>query len=128
VRVLLDAHAFIWWVLDTPSLSDSAREILGDGENDVILSTASCYEIAYKAEIGRLELPEPPEPYIRSRLIANHFRSLPVDLSHALRAATLPWVHRDPFDRILVAQAQVEDLPILTADPAMSYYDVETIW
>jgi PIN domain nuclease of toxin-antitoxin system len=128
VRVLLDAHAFIWWVLDTPNLSDSAREILGDGENDVILSTASCYEIAYKADMGRLELPEPPEPYIRSRLVANNFRSLPVDLSHALRAATLPGVHRDPFDRILVAQAQIEDLPILTADLAISRYDVETIW
>jgi PIN domain nuclease of toxin-antitoxin system len=119
---------FIWWVLDTPSLSDSAREILGDGENDVIVSTACCYEIAYKADMGRLELPEPPEPYIRSRLVANNFRSLPVDLSHALRAATLPGVHRDPFDRIRVAQAQIEDLPILTADLAISRYDVETIW
>jgi len=124
----LGAHAFIWWVLDMPNLSNSAREILSDGENDVVLSTASCYEIAYKAEMGRLELPEPPEPYIRSRLVANSFRSLPVDLSHALRAATLPAFHRDPFDRILVAQAQIEDLPILTADLAISRYDVETIW
>lgn len=128
MRVLLDAHAFIWWVLDTPELSTVARDILADGENDVVLSTASCYEIAYKAEMGRLELPEPPEPYIRNRLVANSFRALPIELSHALQAATLPGIHRDPFDRMLVAQAMVEDLPILTADAAIRRYDVETIW
>jgi PIN domain nuclease of toxin-antitoxin system len=128
VRVLLDAHVFIWWVLDMPKLSDPCRGILADGQNEVLLSVASSYEIAYKAGRGRLTLPDAPDIYIRSRLAANSFASLPVELSHALRAGTLPDIHRDPFDRMLVAQAQIEGLPILTADPAISRYDVETIW
>ncbi len=128
MRVLLDAHVFIWWVLDMPNLSDSCREILADGENEILFSAASGYEIAYKADQGRLELPEAPGEYIRSRLAAYGFEPLHIELPHALRAATLPRIHRDPFDRMLVAQAQLEGLPILTADPAISRYDVETIW
>ncbi|MBA2757802.1 MAG: type II toxin-antitoxin system VapC family toxin [Chloroflexi bacterium] len=128
MKALLDAHAFIWWVLDMPNLSSRCRAILLDGDNDVVLSVASSYEIAYKAGQGRLTLPDSPAEYIRGRLAANGFTSLPVELSHALRAATLPRIHGDPFDRMLVAQAQVEGIPILTADPAISRYDVETIW
>ena len=128
MRVLLDAHVFIWWVLDMPNLSDASREILGDGGNEVLFSAASGYEIAYKADQGRLALPEPPSEYVRSRLAAYGFESLGVELSHALRAATLPRIHGDPFDRMLVAQAQIEGLPILTADRAIGRYDVETIW
>jgi PIN domain nuclease of toxin-antitoxin system len=128
VRALLDAHAFIWWVLDMPNLSDTCRGIVSDGENEIVVSVASSYEIAYKAEQGRLTLPETPEAYVRDRLTANGFASMPIELGHALRAATLPRIHGDPFDRLLVAQAQLEGLPILTADPAISRYDVETIW
>jgi PIN domain nuclease of toxin-antitoxin system len=128
VRALLDAHAFIWWVLDMPNLSDRCRGIVSDGENEIVLSAASSYEIAYKAEQGRLTLPETPEAYMRDRLAANGFVSMPIELGHALRAATLPKIHGDPFDRMLVAQAQLERLPILTADPAITRYDVETIW
>jgi len=125
---MLDAHAFIWWVLDMPNLSDTCRGIVSDGNNEILVSVASSYEIAYKAEQGRLTLPESPEAYVRDRLVANGFVSLPVELGHALRAATLPRIHGDPFDRMLVAQAQIEGLPILTADPAISRYEVETIW
>jgi PIN domain nuclease of toxin-antitoxin system len=128
VRALLDAHAFIWWVLDLPGLSATCREIVGDGDNEILVSVASSYEIAYKTEQGLLELPEPPGSYIRDRLVVNGFGSLPIQLDHALRAATLPRIHGDPFDRILIAQAQLEGLPILTADPAIGRYDVETIW
>jgi len=128
VRALLDSHAFIWWVLDMPNLSDDCREILADGANEIMLSVASAYEITYKATQGRLTLPDEPAEYLRSRLIANGFESLPVDLPHALRAATLPRIHGDPIDRLLVAQAQIEGLALLTADPAIGRYDVETIW
>lgn len=128
MRALLDAHAFIWWMLDMPALSNRCRTILGDPDNDIMFSVASSYEIAYKAEQGRLTLPEPPAVYLRDRLAANAFGSLSIDLAHALRAATLPRIHGDPFDRILVAQAQIEAMPILTADPAIGRYDVETIW
>jgi PIN domain nuclease of toxin-antitoxin system len=128
VRALLDSHAFIWWVLDAPNLSERCRAIVRDVSNDIVVSVASAYEIAYKAEQGRLALPEPAAQYVRDRLAANAFDSLTIQLSHALRAATLPRIHRDPFDRILVAQAQIESMPVLTADPAIARYDVETIW
>lgn len=128
MRALLDSHAFIWWVLDMPNLSDACRAILADGDNEVLVSVASSYEIAYKAAQGRLTLPEAPGDYVRSRLAANGFGSLPIELPHALRAASLPRIHGDPIDRILVAQAQLENLPLLTADPAIGRYDVETIW
>jgi len=128
VRAILDTDVFLWWVLDIPRLSLDARSILEDGSNDMLFSAASAYELTIKAESGRLSLPEPPESYVPSRLAANAFESLPIELIHALRAGSLPAIHRDPFDRMLVAQAQIEGLPILTADPAISRYDVETIW
>ena len=128
MRALLDAHAFIWWVLEMPGLSDTCRSIVSDENNDIVVSVASAYEIAYKAEQGRLELPQPADSYVRSRLDANGFSTLAIELAHALRAATLPRIHGDPFDRLLVAQAQIEGIPILTVDPAIARYDVETIW
>ena len=128
MRALLDSHTFIWWTLDAPNLSSRCRDILADGENDIALSVARLYEIAYKAGRGRLTLPESPDVYLRSRLAANDFDTIAIEAPHALRAATLPQIHRDPFDRIIVAQAQIESIPILTADPAIGRYDVETIW
>lgn len=128
MRVLLDTHTFLWWVLDAPKLSAECRRILDDGANDVLLSAVSGYELAYKVNQGRLTLPETPDVYVRSRLVANGFEALSIELDHALRAASLPLIHRDPFDRLLVAQAQLEELPIITADPAIAQYDVEVIW
>jgi PIN domain nuclease of toxin-antitoxin system len=128
VRALLDSHTFIWWVLDAPQLSGRCRAILSDVSNDILMSVASSYEIAYKAERGRLTLPEPPAEYLRDRLAANAFGSLAIEMPHALRAASLPAIHGDPIDRIIVAQAQIESIPILTADPAIGRYEVETIW
>jgi PIN domain nuclease of toxin-antitoxin system len=128
VRALLDTHAFLWWVLDVPRLSADARSILEDGANELVFSTASAYELTIKSQSGRLTLPEPADSYVPSRLAANAFEAMTIELAHALRAGMLPPIHRDPFDRMLVAQAQVEGLPILTADPAISRYDVETIW
>jgi PIN domain nuclease of toxin-antitoxin system len=128
VRALLDSHTFIWWVLDMPNLSDHCRGILEDGANEIFLSVASAYEIGYQAVQGRLTLPDEPAEYVSSRISANGFTPLPIELHHALRAAILPRIHGDPIDRILVAQAQVEGIPIITADPAIGRYDVETIW
>ncbi len=128
MRVLLDTHAFLWWVLDDPKLSADCRRIVDDGANDVLLSAVSGYELAYKVNQGRLTLPEAPDVYVRSRLASNGFEALTIELDHALRAATLPMIHRDPFDRLLIGQAQLEGLPIITADPAIAHYDVEVIW
>ncbi len=128
MRALLDTHAFLWWVLDDPKLSSECRRILGDGANDVFLSAVSGYELAYKASHGRLTLPEAPDGYVRSRLASNGLEALAIEMGHALRAASLPLIHRDPFDRLLIAQAQLEGLPIITADPAIAQYEVEVIW
>lgn len=128
MKALLDTHAFLWWVLDASSLSDSGRAFMRDGQNELYVSAVSAMEIAIKVRKGRLALPEPAESYVPSRLASEGFQGMPVELAHALRLATLPDIHRDPFDRLLVAQAQVEGIPIVTADPAIAQYDIETIW
>ena len=96
-------------------------------ENELFLSAASAWEIAIKHAIGKLKLPEPPERYVPSRLEALRTLALPIEHSHALQVGSLPRHHRDPFDRLLIAQAQLEDLPILTSDEVFASYDVETI-
>jgi PIN domain nuclease of toxin-antitoxin system len=128
VRILLDTHAFMWWVLDDPRLSDTGRELIGDRANEVLLSAASAYEIAVKAARGRLTLPEPADSYVAGRMAGEGFAPLPVQVAHAVRAGTLPPIHRDPWDRLLVAQSQLDDVPILSADPVIGRYDVEVIW
>ena len=129
MRVLLDTHTFLWWTTRHGALvSERVRDLLADGRTDVALSLVSAWEIAIKAGSGRLELPAPVEQYIPDRLKRHGFELLQIELSHALHAGSLPRIHGDPFDRMLVAQAQVEGLPILTADPAIAQYDVEVIW
>jgi PIN domain nuclease of toxin-antitoxin system len=129
VKVLLDTHAFLWWNSSHGSrLSVRARELLEDASTDAFLSVVSAYEIAAKAARGSLELPVEASRYVTDRLARSGFESLSLDLSHVLRAAALPPVHRDPFDRMLIAQAQLEEIPIITVDPAIAQYDVEVIW
>ncbi len=127
-RVLLDTLTFPWWVLEDSRLSPVARDAITDLEVDVLVSPVSAWEIAIKAADGRLDLPEPPSKYVPSRMVANDFHELPITVDHCLRTGELPAIHRDPFDRLLVAQALVEDIPLVTGDPAISRYDVETIW
>ena len=129
MRILLDTQVFLWWVSERGArLSDRAREILSDGATEAAMSMASVWELAIKAGSGRIDLPDTIERYVPDRLRHHGFDLLSIDLAHAFRAGALPRIHGDPFDRMLVAQAQVEGLPILTADPAISRYDVETIW
>lgn len=127
MKVLIDTHVFLWWMVEAPQLTPRIREIVADGGNDVYLSAASAYELAYKAADGRLTLPDSPAAYVIDRMAVNGFEALPVDIGHALAAASLPRIHGDPFDRILVAQAQREGMPILTRDPIIARYGVETI-
>ena len=128
MKVLLDTHVFLWWITDDPRLSPRARGIIADGANVAFLSAASGWEIAIKAKLGRLRLPDNPEHFILKQLELNAIEVLPVQMSHALHVYALPYHHRDPFDRLLIAQAQLEKLPILTADPQISRYLVEVIW
>jgi PIN domain nuclease of toxin-antitoxin system len=125
---LLDTHAFLWWNLDDPQLSPAAREFIADGRNTLFVSAAVAWEIAIKAARGRLTLPEPADQYIAARLNRHHFLTLPIEVSHAVAVYHLPSLHADPFDRLLVAQARLEKMPILTADAAIRRYDVEVIW
>lgn len=128
MRVLLDTHVFLWWITDDPRLSERAREVISDGHNTLLFRAASGWEIAIRAKLGRLLVPGNLEAFIVEQLAQNDITPLPVRLSHALRVYHLPPYHRDPFDRLLVAQAQLEGLPILTSDPAIMKYPVEVIW
>ena len=128
MRALLDTHVFLWWISDDPRLSTHARKIITDGENTLFLSAASGWEIAIKAKLGRLKLPEPLETFVPEQMALNAIESLPIQMSHALHVHTLPLHHRDPFDRLLVAQAQLDNLPILTADPKIALYAIRTVW
>ena len=129
MRVLLDTHAFLWWVGDRAAqLSPRAVEVIEDAASEVFVSAVTGMEIASKAARGRLELPAPAESYVPDRMARHRFQPLAVELPHALRAGSLPDVHRDPWDRLLIAQAQLESMPIVTADPLVGQYDVDVIW
>lgn len=128
MRILLDTHAFLWWNMDSPQLSQKAREIIAGGRAEILFSAASAWEIAIKCQKGRLILPEPPEKYVTSRLSHYGFLALPIQISHTLRTYQLPPIHNDPFDRLLVAQCQTDDLSIISNDEYVKQYDVKVIW
>ncbi|HET7035116.1 MAG TPA: type II toxin-antitoxin system VapC family toxin [Thermomicrobiaceae bacterium] len=128
MRYLLDTHAFLWWVMDDRRLSGRVRALIQDPENELLFSAASAWEIAIKARLGRIRLQGDPREVIPQQLVANGFAQLAIETPHALEVATLPLLHRDPFDRLLVAQALLEGLPLLSADPAIAQYDIPVIW
>lgn len=128
MRLLLDTHTFLWWIDNDPHLSTQARALISDSNNELYFSAASGWEIAIKARIGKLAMPDNLEQFIIEQLVLNQFTVLPIQLSHALHVYTLPLLHRDPFDRILVAQSQVEDLLLLTNDALIQQYTTQTTW
>jgi PIN domain nuclease of toxin-antitoxin system len=128
MRVLLDTHTFLWWIDNDRRLPTRVRALMGDGSNVLLFSAASGWEIAIKARLGKLQLPEELASFLTAQLVRNHVTILSIHLSHTLHVYTLPALHRDPFDRLLVAQSQLEQLPILTADPLIQQYNVQTIW
>jgi PIN domain nuclease of toxin-antitoxin system len=128
MKALLDTHTFLWWNLDDPQLSEKARDFVSDGRNEIYLSAACAWEIAIKADKKRLLLPENPGQYVARRMRIHRFLALPIELSHALHVFDLPPIHTDPFDRLLIAQSQMEKMPILSGDAAITLYDVQIIW
>ncbi len=128
MRLLLDTHTFLWWVNDSDALSRAARARIADVRNECFLSLASAWEMAIKVGSGKLELPAPVERFVEEQLAANSFRLLPIDLDHVAHVATLPFHHRDPFDRLLAAQALKEQLTIVSADPVFRKYGAKRIW
>lgn len=127
MRILLDTQSWLWMASAPERFSDPARSLVDARETDLYLSAASAWEIAIKFSLGKLRLPEPPARYVPDRVGAMGILALPIEHGHALRVASLPSHHRDPFDRLLIAQAQLEGLPILTSDPVFGAYDVVTI-
>jgi PIN domain nuclease of toxin-antitoxin system len=126
VKLLLDTHVFLW-VQTSPERLGEHVGLVTDASNELVVSAASSWEIAIKHEIGRLRLPEEPDQYVPNRIRMIGARALPVEHSHALAVATLPALHRDPFDRLLVAQAKLEGMTILTADEAVARYPVASL-
>jgi len=129
VKVLLDTHAFLWWIDDNPSLSQTAREVVSNPGNEIFLSAVSVWEIAIKARAGRLEIFSGElSAFVERQMRENQFLPLSVTLPHSAKIHTLSNHHRDPFDQMLVAQSLVENIPILSVDQKIRSYGVEVIW
>jgi PIN domain nuclease of toxin-antitoxin system len=128
VRVLLDTHTFLWFLLEDPQLSTTASDVIIDPTNDIEVSPATYWEIAIKIRLGKYALPEPYDIFIAREIATNDFRVLPIEPKHTAVLTTLPFHHRDPFDRLLVAQAMVEAVPILSVDTAFDAYPVTRLW
>lgn len=128
MNALLDTHTFLWWVADAPQLSYPAKSFIANPDNTIFFSVASAWEIIIKVGTGKLTIPEEPNNYLKSRIIGNKFELLQIDLPHVLQVANLPDLHRDPFDRIIIAQSQITGMPILTVDRLILQYDIDIIW
>jgi PIN domain nuclease of toxin-antitoxin system len=128
VRALLDTHALLWWFSDDPALTRPVRKIIGDTKNTVVVSAASAWEIATKVRLGKLPTGAGLAADFTGYIERERFQLLPISVEHALRAGLLPGSHRDPFDRMLIAQAQAENLPILSKEVIFDAYGLRRIW
>jgi PIN domain nuclease of toxin-antitoxin system len=126
VKLLLDTHILLWLHTKRERVGEHLS-LVEDPYNERLFSAAGSWEIAIKHALGRLPLPEPPQRYVPSRMRAIRAIAVPIEHSHALAVAALPPLHRDPFDRLLIAQAQLLDVPILTADAMIAQYPVRTL-
>jgi PIN domain nuclease of toxin-antitoxin system len=127
VKALLDTHVFIWAVSEPLRLSPRVRQLLEDGDNEVLVSVASAWEMAIKATTGKLKLSGSATAFVQAKLIEHRMTFLPIQLSHLSRLEKLPLHHRDPFDRLLVAQAIAEDATLITVDAQLRRYKLKTI-
>jgi PIN domain nuclease of toxin-antitoxin system len=127
-RILLDTECWLWWHFHPGRLNTQALAVYEERRHPLLLSAASSWEIAIKAALGRLDLPAPPERFVPERMAEDGIDPLAISHAHALGVARLPPHHSDPFDRLLVAQAQVERCALLTADAQLARYDVELVW
>lgn len=128
MKFLLDTHALLWWFVDDPRLPAAARALMAGEENEVLVSAASAWEIATKYRLGRLPEAEGAVSRFTELVEADGFTHLPLTHRHAILAGTFDSSHRDPFDRVLAAQAIVEGVPLLTRDPVFSQFPVQVLW
>jgi len=128
MKILLDTNAFLWAVSNDPQLSARARTLIDDHETTMFFSVAGIWEIVIKTQIGRLKFPKPVVDYVIRKMVEHSVKALPIDLKHMRRLEMLPPYHRDPFDRVMLAQCLEEDLAILSSDKLLKRYPVRLIW
>jgi PIN domain nuclease of toxin-antitoxin system len=128
LHLLLDTHALIWWMTDNSSLPDSVRRLMLEKQNTIVVSAASAWEMATKVRLGRLPAASDITRNFQEYLVQSGFESLPVSSQHGIRAGLLPGPQRDPFDRMLIAQAQAEDLTIVSNELAFEAYGIRRTW
>ena len=128
MRLLLDTHSFLWFIGGSASLSPTARTFIEDVDNQPLLSMASLWEMAIKLSIGKLSLGKPFERLIPEQMRLNGIELLQIEIPHIIVVTKLPFHHRDPFDRLLIAQAMVEQISIVSSDPAFDSYSIKRLW
>lgn len=128
MRLLIDTHIFIWYISDSPKLSTTARSLIDDENNEILLSIASLWEMAIKYSLGKLSLAMPFDELIPQQLNINAIALLNIEFNHLAVVSTLPFHHRDPFDRLLIAQSVVEGLLLVSADSAFDAYPIQRFW
>lgn len=128
MNYLLDTHSFIWFIEGNTLLSDTANTLISNPKNTIYLSMASLWEMAIKVRLDKLELQQPFSQFLEHHIQQSEFEILPIKINHVIKVSTLELHHRDPFDRLLIAQSISENMPILSADSAFNAYDVDRIW
>lgn len=128
MNYILDTHVFLWMITDAPELSNKAKSLLMNMENTFILSVASVWEMAIKSSLGKLEILQPFGHFINEQIKNNELVKLDINISHAIMVHNLPYHHRDPFDRLIIAQTLVEGVYVISADTLFDEYGVKRIW
>jgi PIN domain nuclease of toxin-antitoxin system len=128
MRFLLDTHTFLWFALNDSKLSQEALALIIEPAHDILISPASYWEIAIKVSLGKYQIPGAFQEWIEHQLVVNSFEILPIAIAHAARVTTLPFHHRDPFDRLLAAQALTEEIPIISNDEILDAYSITRRW
>lgn len=128
MRLLLDTHTLLWWLADDPSLSAAARKLIRRSSNNVLVSAVSAWEIGTKVRLGKLPGAEELAADFAGYLARERFEQLPISVEHGIRAGLLPGSHKDPFDRMLVAQSLAENLPVVSNDSIFDSYNVRRLW
>jgi PIN domain nuclease of toxin-antitoxin system len=126
--LLLDSHTMLWFFWDDPKLSTNAKTLIEDPDNRKLISIATCWEIAIKVGLGKLTLGEPSRSFLNREITRNNFELLPISLDHATSVEDLAQHHKDPFDRLIIAQAIAEGIPIVSSDPVFDAYSVRRLW
>ena len=128
MRLLLDSHAFLWFILGDQRLSDRARLAIAAADTDVLISPATLWEMAIKVRLGKYKLPGPFGPFMDTQLTSNRIQLLPIEVRHTALLASMPFHHRDPFDRLIVAQALAESIGVVSVDAMLDAYGVSRLW